>query len=89
MKKLLKLFAIQNEKGEMDIGGILVMGIGMVFLAVGFIMYPIIMTATDALLVYTNTVNATCTATLFTGFTAIVGITPLLVLIGFLSLIHI
>ena len=87
----------RRESGEIDIGGILVMGIGMVFLAVGFIMYPIIMTACDALLAYqcaaNTTFNATGTgvyentinSTYFTGFVPIVGITPLLVLIGFLS----
>lgn len=80
----------RNESGEIDIGGILVMGIGMVFLAVGFIIYPIIMTATDDLLAYAGTgynVSATvsCNSTYFTGFNAIVGITPLLVLVGFLS----
>jgi len=75
----------RNQRGEIDVGGILVMGIGMVFLAVGFIMYPIVMTATDALLAYAWTTNATCTDASFTGFTPIVGITPLLVLIGYLS----
>ena len=68
------------------------MGIGMVFIAVGFIIYPIIMTACDALLVYpvpAVPVNATalalCNAAYFTGFSPIVGITPLLILVGFLS----
>jgi len=87
MKKL--FFALlskaRNEEGEIDIGGILIMGIGMVFIAVGFIVYPIVMTATDALLAYSNTTNATCNAALFTGFSPIVGITPLLILVGFLS----
>lgn len=76
---------LRNEKGEIDVGGILIMGIGMVFLAVGFIMYPIVMTATDALLAYSYTSNATCQASYFTGFTSVVGITPLLILIGYLS----
>lgn len=84
---------MQSERGDIDIGAILVMGIGMIFLAVGFIMYPIIMTATNALLSYAYSVgnvtvagaSAICNDSLFTGFTAIVGITPLLVLIGFLS----
>ena len=75
----------RDERGAIDIGGILVMGIGMVFLAVGFIMYPIVMTATDALLLYSYSANATCAGTAFTGFIAIVGITPLLVLVGYLS----
>ncbi len=71
--------------GEVDIGGILMMGIGMVFLAVGFIMYPIIMTSCDTLLAYQYTDNATLTDSYYTGFTSVVGITPLLVLIGFLA----
>lgn len=80
----------RDERGEIDIGGILIMGIGMVFLAVGFIVYPIVMTATDDLLVYAGTGycvsdTVSCNATYFTGFIAIVGITPLLILIGFLS----
>lgn len=78
-----KLHAV--EHGAIDIGSILIMGIGMVFLAVGFIMYPIIMDACDTLLGYSCTANATITAAYFTGFKPIVGITPLLVLIGFLS----
>ncbi len=75
----------KSERGEIDIGGILIMGIGMVFLAVGFIMYPIIMTATDALLDWVCVANTSTTDASFTGFTEIVGITPLLVLIGYLS----
>lgn len=82
---LVKGRAMQGSRGEIDIGGILLMGIGMVFLAVGFIVYPIILTATDALLAYECSVNATVDAAYFTGFTAVVGITPLLVLIGYLS----
>ena len=50
MKKLIS--KMQSERGEIDIGAILIMGIGMVFIAVGFIIYPIIITATDALLAY-------------------------------------
>ena len=87
MKKFWKalMSMARNERGDIDIGGILVMGIGMVFLAVGFIMYPIVTTATDTLLAYSYTTNATCNAAYFTGFVSIVGITPLLVLIGYLS----
>jgi len=77
--------ARKGERGAIDIGGILIMGIGMVFLAVGFIMFPIVTTATDTLLAYACTANATVNAAYFTGFTAIVGITPLLVLVGYLS----
>ena len=76
---------MRNQRGEVDIGGILMMGIGMVFLAVGFIIYPIILTATDGLLAYECSANATVDAAYFTGFEALVGVTPLLVLIGFLT----
>ncbi len=77
--------AHKGEGGAIDIGGILLMGIGMVFLAVGFIMFPVVTDATDDLLDYACTANASITDATFTGFTAIIGITPLLVLIGFLS----
>ena len=77
---------MRDERGEIDVGGILIMGIGMIFLAVGFIMYPIVMTATDALLAYDCTLCAgVINAAYWTGFTPIVGITPLLILIGYLS----
>ena len=83
----------KNERGAMDVGGILLMAIGMVFLAVGFIMFPIVTTATDALLAYECAANVSSNvshttvivASYFTGFTAVVGIAPLLVLIGYLS----
>ncbi len=76
----------RNERGAIDIGGILIMGIGMVFLAVGFIMFPIVTTATDALLAYNCTESlGNITSAYFTGFIPIIGITPLLVLIGYLS----
>lgn len=74
-----------NERGEMNIGGILLMGIGMVFLAVGFIMFPIVTTSTDSLLAYEYSGNTSITDASYTGFTAVIGITPLLVLIGYLS----
>jgi len=74
-----------EERGAVDIGGILLMGIGMVFLAVGFIMFPIVTDASDSLLAYEYSANTAITDETFTGFTAVVGITPLLVLIGYLS----
>ncbi len=75
----------RSERGAMDIGSILLMGIGMVFLAVGFIIFPIVTTATDALLAYEFSTNTAITDESFTGFTAVIGITPLLILIGFIS----
>lgn len=75
----------KGERGAINIQSILMMGIGMVFLAVGFIMFPIVTSATDGLLAYQYSANASITDASFTGFTAVVGITPLLVLLGFIS----
>ena len=89
LKYLVPLFGEMKcggEKGAIDVGGILLMGIGMVFLAVGFIMFPIVTDATDSLLAWNcSAYDSTWTDANFTGFTPIVGITPLLVLIGYLS----
>ena len=76
---------MQKERGAMDVSGVLLMGIGMVFLAVGFIMFPIVTTSTDSLLAYSYSANASITDATFTGFTAVIGITPLLVLVGYIS----
>jgi hypothetical protein len=75
----------EKEKGAMNIVSVLIMGIGMVFLVVGFIMFPIVTDATDDLLDYAYSSNAAITDASFTGFTSVVGITPLLVLIGYVS----
>lgn len=75
----------KGEKGAINISSILMMGIGMVFLAVGFIMFPIVTDATDDLLAWECTANTSITDATFTGFTQVVGITPLLVLLGFVS----
>lgn len=76
---------IKGQRGNINIGGILLMGIAMVFLAVGFIIYPIVTTATDTLLAYEFSTNITNNAALFTGFVPVIGITPLLILIGYLT----
>ena len=75
----------KGEKGAINIASILMMGIGMVFLAVGFIMFPIITDATDNLLAWECSANASITDETFTGFTEVIGITPLLVLLGFVA----
>lgn len=84
MKNALK-HLIKDERGAMNIGGIMMMGIAMVFLAVGFIMFPISTTATQSLLDYSYSANGTITDATYTSFTAILGITPLLILIGFVT----
>lgn len=74
-----------REKGGMNLVAILLMGIGMVFLGVGFTILPIVMTGTDALLAYSYTGNTAIVAVCYTGFTQIVGISPLLVLVGYVA----
>jgi hypothetical protein len=77
----------KNEKGSFDIGGIMMLSIAMVFLSIGFIFLPISTSAVDSLRNWTYaTTNATMTSpSIFTGYTSVVGITPLLILVGFLA----
>jgi hypothetical protein len=84
LAQLAKL-AHRNEKGEVAVGGIIILGISMVFVAVGFIMFPIATSATDSILSYVYSGNATINTAYFTGLTPITGITPLLILLGFLA----
>lgn len=70
---------------RMNIGGIMMLGIAMVFLAIGFIFLPITTDAATDLLDYEYTDNATITDASYTGYTSVVGITPLLILVGFLA----
>ena len=78
---------IRGQRGIINIAGLVMMGIGMVFLAVGFIVYPIVTTATDSILAwsYTAYTHTSITDAYFTGLTQVVGIVPLLVLIGFVT----
>ncbi len=78
-------WAKAREKGAVDLQGVLIMGLGFVFIAVGFIVFQIFMTAAQDVLDWTCTANATIDADTFTGFPDIVGITPLLVLVGFMA----
>ena len=54
-KKLLKLF--KQEKGEINLGGVILLGLAMVFIAVGFIMLPIATNAAQSILDYSYTTN--------------------------------
>lgn len=87
MRKLIELVKpiFKHEDGTMNVGGILMMGIGMVFLAVGFIMFPIATTATDSILAYEYTSNTSITDATYTGLTQVTGIVPLLILLGYVS----
>lgn len=83
MSRLLK--ALHSEqRGSMNISGIMMLAIAMVFLAIGFIFLPISTTATQAILDYEYSVNTAITDASYTGFTSVVGITPMLILVGFL-----
>lgn len=89
MKKFLSLLTsevnFKNERGEINISAVLMMAIGVVFLAVGFIMLPIMTGAAEDILDYSYTACTGITDATYTGYTAVVGITPMLVLIGFLA----
>ena len=76
---------LRKERGAIDLQAVLLMGLGFVFIAVGFIVFQIFMTAAEDLLDWTCTANVATNATTFTGFSDIVGITPLLVLVGFMA----
>ena len=82
-KELLKR-AAKNERGEINISGLMMMGIGMVFIAVGFIIYPVVTTAATTILGYEYSANTAITDATFTGLTSVTGIVPLVVLVGFL-----
>jgi hypothetical protein len=82
-KKMVKLFA--SQKGEVNIGSILMFAIAFVFLAVGFIMLPQVTDATSAILDYSYSANTAITDATYTGLTSIAGIIPLLTLLGYLT----
>ena len=76
-----------RETGAMNIGGIMMLGIAMVFIAIGFIFLPISTSATADILAWTYSGYSAVTLTdaSFIGYSAVVGITPLLILVGFLA----
>jgi hypothetical protein len=77
-----------SQKGAINLSGMMLMGIAMVFIAVGFIVFPIVLEGTDAINDWTITFlsptpTRVYTIDEFTGLAAVNGITPLLVLLGF------
>lgn len=80
MQKLMK-----SQVGAVNIGGVMMLGIAMVFLAIGFIFLPISSDAAADIIAYEYTTNTSITDATFTGYTSVVGITPLLILVGFLT----
>jgi hypothetical protein len=79
------LIAVKREKGSMNIGGIMMLGISMVFLSIGFIFLPITTSATQTLLDYSYSSYTLITDATYTGYTSVLGVTPLLILVGFLT----
>ena len=69
--------------------GLMMMGIAMIFLAVGFIIYPIVLDGTDSIATWQSAnysagpPQSGYTVADFTGLSPVVGITPLIVLLGF------
>lgn len=82
---LANLKDMKKEHGMVNMAGVIMLGIGMVFIAVGFIIYPIIIDGVDAITAWTASDNASITVTTFTGLSPVAGITPLIVLIGFIA----
>lgn len=84
MKRLLSSFH-SGQKGEVNIAMILMMSIGLIFLAVGFIMFPNVTDACTDLLAYQYSANTSITDATYTGLTTTIGIFPLLTLLGYVS----
>ena len=89
MKALLSFVAdkathLRKEDGSIDVGNIMMLGIAMIFIAVGFIIYPVILEGTDAINDWTSPSGNT-TLDDFTGLESVNGVVPLIVLIGFVS----
>lgn len=74
------------EKGAVNMGGFVFVAIGLIMVAVGFIIFPITVTGTDAILAYSDGTlsNHVFAAANFTGLSAVAALTPLLVLLGFI-----
>ena len=81
---MLKRF-LKEQRGDLNLAGLIMMGIAMIFVAVGFIIYPVVTSATDSILAYAYSANAGITDATFTGVTQVTGIVPLVVLVGFLT----
>jgi hypothetical protein len=70
--------------GEKMTGG-LILGISLIFMAVGIINFGQVTDASSAILSYAYSANGSITDATFTGLTSIVGITPLLALLGYVT----
>lgn len=76
---------MKGQIGAVSIGMILMMSIGIIFVAVGFVMFPNVTDACTALLAYAYTSNTDITDATYTGLTTTIGIFPLMTLLGYLA----
>lgn len=78
-----------HQRGSMDPAGMMLMGVGLIFLSVGMIIYPILFDATDAVYAWTSSNYSVgppqvgYTIADFTGLTPVLSIFPLLVLLAY------
>lgn len=70
---------------NINIGQIIMFAIGFVFMGVGFSMLPTVLAACDAILAYAYTSNVSITDSTYTGLTSMTGLTPLLMVLGYVS----
>ena len=70
--------------GTKMVGG-LILGISLIFMAVGFISFQQVTDSSQAILDYTYSTNTACNTSIYTGLTSITGITPLLALLGYVA----
>ena len=68
MRKL--RFSTGGEKGSMNVANIMMLGIAMIFIAVGFIIYPVILEGTDSILDTTRATSDSENVTTALGVTS-------------------
>ena len=69
-----------GDGGKIDAGGLIMQGIGMIFISVGLIIFPVVMDGVRA-----AQVDIAASSGTFTGLTQILSVTPLIVLVAFIS----
>lgn len=77
---MLRIFKrlVRREDGGINIGSIMMLGVGIIFIAVGLIIFPVVMDGMDEVLDSASIDD-------YTGLESVSGVVPLIVLIGFIS----
>jgi hypothetical protein len=74
-----------GQRGAVNLGGFVFMAVGLIFLGVGFVIYPMVISGTDNVMSWTATIGGHAFSTAnFTGLVSIVPIIPLIVALGFI-----